>query len=95
MKREKFYKFTPVKQNFEPVKKSEKTAREKKSEREKTPKSGRETVFFNFFARENNSKKCQKWLSRALLSFAWEKKKHCGLFSIFYSREQSQYRGSL
>ena len=61
-------KFTPVKQNFEPVKKSEKSAREK------TPKSGRETVFFDFFAREDNSKKCKKWLSRALLSFTWKKK---------------------
>ena len=73
-KEKKKIKFTPVKQNFEPVKKSEKIAREKKSAREKTPKSGRETVFFYFFARENNAKKCKKWLSRALLSFTWEKK---------------------
>ena len=67
-------KFPPVKQNFEPVKKSEKSAREKKSGREKTPKSGRETVFFDFFAREKTLKKGQKWLSRALLSFTGKKK---------------------
>ena len=41
-------KSNPVKQNFEPVEKSEKSAREKKSGREKTPKSGHETVFFDF-----------------------------------------------
>ena len=63
-----------MKQNFEPVKKSEKSDREKKSGREITPKIGRETVFFDFFARENILKKCQKRLSRALLSFTRKKK---------------------
>ena len=59
---------------FEPVKKSEKSAHEKKSGRERTPKNGSETVFFDFFAREKILKRCQKWLSRAFLSYTEKKK---------------------
>ena len=57
-----------------PVKKIEKSGRENKSGREKSQKRAKLWAWNENIAREKCRKKCQNWLSRALLSFTGKKK---------------------